>query len=144
VAVEVHLRRVGGLCSRNTATTLILLEFRAGAPQHVPQPWRNSTERRKEQRRVGGNIPTPLPLWLGPAGQPIRSYALDGQQAVNWHIRARAASPPAETEAKSPGRRGWGRDGHSPDGAARRHRQCDRGADRYGNAGGLTILDLIH
>jgi hypothetical protein len=40
-------------------------------------------ERRKEQRRVGGNIPTPLPPWLGPAGQPIRSYALDGQRAVN-------------------------------------------------------------
>jgi len=40
--------------------------------------------------------------------------------------------------------RAGGRDGHSQDGAARRHRQCDRGADRSGDAGRLTISDLIH
>jgi hypothetical protein len=40
--------------------------------------------------------------------------------------------------------RAGGRDGHSQDGAARRHRQCDRGADRGGDAGRLTISDLIH
>ena len=39
---------------RNTATALILRVFRTGAPQHLPQPWRNSTERAKEQRRVRG------------------------------------------------------------------------------------------
>src|SRR6516162_3499949 len=40
--------------------------------------------------------------------------------------------------------RAGGRNGHSQDGAARRHRQCDRGADRSGDAGRLTISDLIH
>jgi hypothetical protein len=74
-------------------------------PPHQQQRQHNRIERAKEQRRVGGTYRRRSRSGLvRPASQFDPTLSMVNKLST-WHIRARLASPPAETEAKSAGSR---------------------------------------
>jgi hypothetical protein len=67
-----------------------------GSASDPPRPAATTTQRHeaKERRRFGGNIPTPLPLWLGPAGDECQAGVNSTRQrSTRCHSQAVPARP---------------------------------------------------